>query len=88
MHPLRRRPLRPNWWTIAPLLANAALWGAIAYVGVRTKSMLDDRPATAIYAAVSDETEASSRTRPGRTDCPQPGCAAQLEPGAATAPSR
>ncbi len=87
MFPRERRPLRPNWWTILPLIANTALWVGIVYVGVRAKSMLDDRRATAIYAAASDQAEASSRRQSGGTDCSPPGCAAGPAPGAAT-PSR
>lgn len=82
-----RRPLRPNWWTILPLLANTALWVGIIYVGVRAKSMLDDKAATAIYAA-SDEAETSSRRQSGPSDCPQPGCAVEMEPAAAAIPTR
>lgn len=82
-----RGPLRPNWWTILPLLANAALWVGIVYVGVKAKSMVDDRAATAIYADVSTETEASSRRQTERTDCFGPDCSAAPVPGAAAAPS-
>jgi hypothetical protein len=89
MFPRGRRPLRlrPNWWTILPLLANAALWMGIVYVGARAKSMLDDKAATAIYATASDESEASSRKQSEGTDCSRPGCAAPA-PGAAATPSR
>lgn len=82
-----RRPLKPNWWTILPLLANVALWAGIVGAGAWIKTTWDEKGKTAIYAAVSSEAEASSRKPPGRTDCPRPGCAAGPAPGAAT-PSR
>ncbi len=88
MTPLRRPPLRPNWWTILPLLASAAMWAGIIYVGAWTQSMLDGRAAPLIQVAASDETGAFSRKQPGRTDCPQPGCAAQPAPGAPATPTR
>jgi hypothetical protein len=33
MLPPVRRPLKPNWWTLVPVLASVALWGGIAYTG-------------------------------------------------------
>jgi len=39
MLPPVRRPLKPNWWTIVPVLASVALWGGIVYTG----SALNDR---------------------------------------------
>ena len=83
-----RPPLRPNWWTILPLLATAALWVGIVHAGVTVRSMLEDRPATAAYAAASDEAEAASRKQSEGTDCPRPGCAAEAAPSAAAVPSR
>jgi hypothetical protein len=86
MFPFRRWPLKANWWTILPVLASVALWGAIIYVAAMTKSALDDRAGRTTYAAVSDQTEASTRKRAEQKDCPQPGCAAVLAP-ASIAPS-
>ena len=33
MLPPVRRTIKPNWWTIVPVLASVALWGGIAYTG-------------------------------------------------------
>lgn len=82
MFPFRRRPWRPNWWTIAPVLASVALWSAIGYVGLRTKSALDDKAERVAYAAASEEAEAASRKQSERPACPQPGC----DPASAKAP--
>lgn len=41
---VRRRPLKPNWWTIVPVVASVLLWGGIMYVGAVTSSTLSDTP--------------------------------------------
>ena len=83
-----RRPLRPNWWTILPLIANAALWAGIVYVCVGAKTMMENRAKTTTYAAASGKTEASSRKQSGEMDCPRPECAAPQARGAAATPTR
>jgi hypothetical protein len=35
--------LKPNWWTISPLVTSIILWAAILYVSLWTGSTLDDR---------------------------------------------
>ncbi len=87
MFPFRRWPVKANWWTILPVVASMALWGAIIYVGLWTKSALDDQAGRTTYAAVSARNEAASRKPPEQKDCRPPGCAAPAPSGTAS-PSR
>lgn len=87
MFPFRRWPWRPNWWTIAPVVASLALWSGIAYVGLRAKSALDDKAQRVAFASAAQEAAASSRKQSGQPECPQPGCVPAPAQGAAAAPS-
>lgn len=75
MFPFRRWPVKANWWTILPVLASVALWGAIIHVGLRTKAALDDRAGRATYAQAQAESEALTRKPLQPKDCRRPGCA-------------
>lgn len=54
----RRQALKPNWWTIFPLVASLLLWGGIMYVGAVTGSAISDRSER--IAAISTPAEASA----------------------------
>ncbi len=56
--PVPKRPMKPNWWTIVPVLASVALWGGILYAGAWTGSALDDKSER--VAAISQSAEAAS----------------------------
>ena len=75
MFPFRRWPVRANWWTILPVLASLALWGAIIHVGLKTKAALDDKAGRATYAEAEDGPGALIRNPLQPKDCRQPGCA-------------
>lgn len=53
--PVLRRPLKPNWWTIFPLVATLALWGGILYAGAWTSSALGDKSERVAAISISDE---------------------------------
>ncbi len=91
MFPFRRWPVKANWWTILPVLASLALWGAIIQVGLMTKAALDDKAGRATYAAASGQAVAATRKPPQPKDCSSPGCAGAappVAPQASKAPSR
>lgn len=54
--PVLRRPLKPNWWTIFPLVATLALWGGILYAGAWTNSALGDKAEQVAAISVLEET--------------------------------
>jgi hypothetical protein len=53
--PFLRRPLKPNWWTIFPLVATLVLWGGIIFAGAWTGSALSDKAERVAAISVSDE---------------------------------
>jgi hypothetical protein len=57
---VRQRPLKPNWWTIVPVLASLLLWGGIMYVGALTGPTLSDRSER--VAAITAPEEVSALT--------------------------
>jgi hypothetical protein len=56
-----RRPLKPNWWTIAPVLASLALWGGILSVGAWTGSAANDRAERFAGISHAEEVVAANR---------------------------
>jgi hypothetical protein len=55
---IRQGRLKPNWWTISPLVTSLLLWGAILYAGLSTASAPDNKDEQ--VAAVSASAEASA----------------------------
>lgn len=58
-----RRPLRPNWWTILPVLASVAIWGGIVYVGALTNSALDQRSEQVAALSAAEQAKAGAPAR-------------------------
>lgn len=52
---VRQRRLKPNWWTISPLVTSLLLWGAILYAGLWTGSTLNDKAEQVAAITVSDQ---------------------------------
>ena len=52
---LRQRRLKPNWWTITPIVTSAVLWAAILYVSLWTGSAMDNRAEPVAAIAHSEE---------------------------------
>ncbi len=57
---VRRRPTKPNWWTIVPVVASLFLWVGIMYVGVLTGSTLRERSARVAAVTSPEEVAAVS----------------------------
>ncbi len=56
---LRQHPLKPNWWTILPVVVSLVLWGGIMYIGAVTGSAMDDRSER--IAAISQQQQVAGR---------------------------
>ena len=58
---LRQRRLKPNWWTITPLVTSVILWAAILYVSLWTESSQDNQSERVAAIAASNEPVAGGR---------------------------
>jgi hypothetical protein len=58
---LRQRPLKPNWWTISPLVTSLILWAAILFAGIWTGSTLNDKDERVAAISGSNEVVAGRR---------------------------
>jgi hypothetical protein len=55
---VRQRRLKPNWWTISPLITSLLLWGAILGAGIWTGSALNGDAERVAAITASDQAAA------------------------------